>query len=140
MAALGFGLAAQVPFIVVQSVLAPEDVSTGTALIVFFQNFVGAIGIAIAQNLFVRTLNSKLSAIPGVNVEVLVKGSATEIRKNVPPALLARVLEAYNFSLMRAMMLAIVAGGLAFLVSFGMEWRKVEKEKKVDEPVPASAA
>lgn len=127
---LGFGLGAQIPYIVIQNCLPAEDISTGTALIIFFQNFVGAVGIGVAQNVFLHTLKGRLSAIPGVNVKALLEGNATEVRKNVAPALLARVLEAYNYSLMRAFAVAIAGGGLGFLISFMVEWKKIEKGKE----------
>jgi hypothetical protein len=128
-AAFGFGLGVQIPYVVVQNVLSAEEVPTGTALIVFSQNFAGAVAITVAQNLVSHTLLNRLSKIPGVRAPALIAAGATEIRNNVDPGLLGRVLDVYNFSLTRTFLLPIGAGVAAFLVTLGMEWRKIEKSK-----------
>jgi hypothetical protein len=129
LAAFGFGIGIQIPYVVVQSVLSAEDIPTGTAIIVFSQNFAGACAITVGQNMVSHSLMSKLGEIPGVSASQLIAAGATEIRKNVDPGILGRVLEVYNFALTRTFLLSIGAGGVAFLVTFGMEWRKIEKGK-----------
>ncbi len=129
-AAFGLGLGVQIPYLVIHNVLSAEDVPTGSALIIFSQNFAGAVAITIAQNIVSHNLQEQLSKIPGVDAAKVIAAGATEIRKNVDVLLLPRVLEAYNFALMRAFILPIAAGGGAFIVSFGMEWKNIKEESK----------
>jgi hypothetical protein len=88
------------------------------------------VAITIAQNIVSHNLQERLREIPGINAVELIAAGATEIGKKVDVGLLPRVLEVYNFALTRAFLLPIVAGGGAFLVSFGMEWKKIKGEGK----------
>jgi MFS transporter, DHA2 family, glioxin efflux transporter len=82
-AAFGFGLGIQIPYVVVQNVPSAEDVATGSALIIFSQNFAGAVAITIAQNIVSLNLQEQLREIPGVNAVELIAAGGTEIREKV---------------------------------------------------------
>ena len=103
-AGVGAGVGLQVPFIAVQNVLPAQDMPTGNAITGFF-NFLGAgVGISIAQNIFVNTLAGK---------------EAEGWRKE----------EAYNAAIIDAFLLAVAAGGIAFLSSVFVERRMLEQKK-----------
>lgn len=125
---VGYGFTTQVPFLAVQNVLSADDIPTGGSLIIFFQCLGGALGVSIAQNIFVNTLLQELQHITGIDAATVISAGATEIPYAVPPNLLGAVLDAYNYALTTAFILAIAAGGTAFLLSFGMEWKKFKNK------------
>lgn len=128
-AALGYGIGSYLPLLVVQNTLTLADIPTGTALVIFFQNFVGAVALTTAQNIFSRTLTTNLDKIPGIDVNALVE-SPTGLRESIRSSdLLELVLRAYNGALTKSFIISIVGGCTGFLASFGIKWKKMEKSK-----------
>lgn len=130
MTALGYGMSVQLPLIVIQNVLDVEDIASATAVFIFFQNFVGAITLTVAQNIFQQELKRRVGAIAGVDLKSVIEANPSEIRQHVPVELLARVLEAFNMSLSQAFIMSIAGGCLGFFVSFGVERRKLRDDSK----------
>ena len=130
MTALGYGMSVQLPLIVIQNVLDVEDIASATAVFIFFQNFVGAITLTVAQNIFQQELKRRVGAIAGVDLKSVIEANPSEIRQHVPVELLARVLEAFNISLSQAFIMSIAGGCLGFFVSFGVERRKLRDDSK----------
>ncbi|KFX94075.1 hypothetical protein O988_06477 [Pseudogymnoascus sp. VKM F-3808] len=128
--ALGYGMSVQLPLIVIQNVLDVEDIASATAVFIFFQNFVGAITLTVAQNIFQQELKRRVGAIAGVDLKSVIEANPSEIRQHVPVELLARVLEAFNMSLSQAFIMSIAGGCLGFFVSFGVERRKLRDDSK----------
>jgi hypothetical protein len=129
-AAFGYGMTVQLPLLVIQNTLDVEDIPTATAVFIFFQNFVGAVALTVAQNIFQQELQQRVGAIAGVDLNTVVESNPSEIRQHVPPQFLARVLEAFNMSISRAFILAIAGACFGFLVSFGLERRKLRDDSK----------
>ncbi|CZT12494.1 related to DHA14-like major facilitator, ABC transporter [Rhynchosporium agropyri] len=129
MTALGYGMSVQLPLLVIQNVLDVGDIASATAVFIFFQNFVGAIVLTVAQNIFQQELKRRVGAIPGVDLKSVIEANPSEIRQHVPVELLTRVLEAFNMSLSKAFIMSIAGGSLGFLVSFGVERRKLRDGK-----------
>jgi hypothetical protein len=129
----GSGMAIQLPFIAVQVVLPPKQVPTGNAVAIFFNTLGGAVAISAATNIFNNQLTKDLNklAIPGLDAEQIVRAGAAALRTIVPSDLLTGVLQAYNHALTTTFLLAVVAGGLAFLTSLLFEQRSV-KGKKIE--------
>ena len=130
---IGFGTAFQIPYSAVQVVLSPDDLPIGNALIVFSQALGGALAVSIGQNVLSNTLLQQLRHIPQIDAAAVVAAGATNLSTsiaNMPPALLDAVRAAYAVALDRTYVLPIAAGGVAFLVSLGMENRSVKKKKK----------
>ena len=71
---------------------------TGTAIIMFAQTLGGAIFVPVGQNVFLSTMQAKVSVIlPGIDVKNLyAQGGATSIRNVLSGELLDRVLEAFS--------------------------------------------
>ena len=128
LAGTGYGITTQVPFIAVQVVLAPEDLSTGGALIVFFQCLGGALGLSIAQSIFSNSLDRQLESIPGVDAKAVIAVGATNLAGKVPAAYLEAIIEAYNFALTRAFILGVAAAAAAFGCSLVVERKRIPKE------------
>lgn len=136
--AFGYGMSVQLPLVVIQNVLKVEDIPTATAVFIFFQNFVGAIMLIVAQNVFQQDLRKRVRAI-SANLDSVVETNPSDIRTHVPTEFLARVLEAFNMSISRAFVISIVGACLGFLVSFGVEWRKLRGLDKKATPARASS-
>jgi len=78
---VGWGFAFQVPIIIAQSNAHPEDVSSITAMILFFQNFGGTTLLGAAQSAFANELIKNVQkANVGINATDVVMTGATQIR------------------------------------------------------------
>jgi hypothetical protein len=128
----GAGIAVQIPFIAVQVVLNKKDMPVGNAVAIFFNSLGGAISISIAQNIFSNTLVQQLPKYaPDIDPQTIVLAGATHIREVTPKESLAGVLYAYNVAVTNAYILSIACAGIAFIFSFGFEWKSV-KGRKLD--------
>ena len=92
----GLGFVFQVPVIVAQATAKPSDLSSVSAMILFFQTIGGAIWISAAQagfaNKLLKTLPSKA---PGVNPKLVVATGASELRSVFAAKDIPGVLSAY---------------------------------------------
>lgn len=125
----GFGL--QIPLLAVQNNSTKEDASILTALVVFSQQFGGAVFLSLGQVIFGTSLRNNLEIYaPDVNAESVIAAGATAVRSAVSNASLPGVLLAYSKAFDHVMYLATGAAGGALVFAFGMGWVNV-KEKKV---------
>ncbi|TKX20321.1 MFS transporter-like protein 136 [Elsinoe australis] len=116
---IGVGLILQIPVIVGQSIVDPEDVSSVTAIILFFQTISGSIFVAVAQSLFTNRLVSyTVENIPGVDPAAIITTGATELRHAFSGEQLTAVLRAYMAGLKDAYTLVIPLAGIATLITF----------------------
>ncbi|KAM0335062.1 hypothetical protein ACHAQA_000096 [Verticillium albo-atrum] len=127
---IGWGIAYQVPIIVAQSYADPTDVSTVTAMVLFFMNLGGSSFVSAGQCAFVNTMLRYLpSTAPGVDPAAVVATGATEIRNVFAAGEIPGILDAYMAGIKVALAIAIGATGLAFLVSLLSRWDKLNAEK-----------
>ncbi|KAL6243104.1 hypothetical protein RBB50_010204 [Rhinocladiella similis] len=127
---VGAGACVQIPFIAVQVVLTKKDMPVGNAVAIFFNSLGGAISISIAQNIFSNGLVNEIPKYTkGVNPYTIIGAGATHIREVTPPSQLAGVLKAYNIAVTNSYILAIACACIAFLLSFGFEWKSVKGQK-----------
>lgn len=127
MAGIGLGLIFQIPVIVAQSSVRPSDISTVTAMVLFFQTMGGAVFISAAQAGFVnQLLRSVPRTAPGVNPALVVITGATDLRKVFSPEQLAGVLEAYMDGLKIPFAISIACACVAVLLAFAPRWEKVK--------------
>jgi hypothetical protein len=132
LAGAGAGAGVQIPFIAVQVVTNDKDMPTANACVMFFNSLGGAIAISIAQNIFVNSLAREIPKYaPGLDPSIVINAGATYVKNVVPANLLPQVLEAYTKAITSAFALSIATAGLAFLMSFGMEWKSVKGKKIV---------
>lgn len=100
------------------------------SILVFSQNFGGAIFLALAQLIFSHGLNSGLQEYaPSVSPEVVVNAGATAVRGVVSATDLPAVLKAYMVGVDRVFYLSTGGAGAVFLFSWGMGWKSVKKNK-----------
>ncbi|KIW09810.1 hypothetical protein PV08_11911 [Exophiala spinifera] len=127
---VGAGACVQIPFIAVQVVLTKKDMPVGNAVAIFFNSLGGAISISIAQNIFSNGLVKEIPKYSeGVDPYTIINAGATHIREVTPPSQLAGVLKAYNIAVTNSYILAIACACIAFLLSFGFEWKSVKGRK-----------
>ena len=133
LASVGLGIAIQEGFIAAQRVLPLHQLPMGTAAVTSFQSLGGAIFISIGNSIVQDGLINGIDAfaIPGVDIPTIISAGATEFRSLVSEAALPTLLRAYNHALQRALIAAVATSSLAFLTTFGLEWKSV-KDKRSD--------
>lgn len=129
-AGAAYGILVQIPLLSIQNTLPQKDVAIGSALFFFSQSLGGSIGVSAAQNIFANDLQRQLRGINGVDFATVNNAGASGIRNAVKAELLGAVLDAYNHALTRAYILPIATGGVGFLCSLLLEWKKIGDRKK----------
>ncbi|KAF2435063.1 major facilitator superfamily transporter [Tothia fuscella] len=118
LAGIGLGFSLQVPIIVGQAIVALEDVSSITAILVFFQSVSGAIFVSVGNSLFTNKLISTVpKLVAGVDPQLVVATGATELRKVFSADQVPRLVRSYMSGLKDAYALGIALGGLATIVA-----------------------
>ncbi|KAM9879568.1 major facilitator superfamily transporter [Verticillium dahliae] len=127
---VGWGIAYQVPIIVAQSYADPTDVSTVTAMVLFFMNLGGSSFVSAGQCAFVNTmLRSLPNTAPNVDPATVVATGATDIRRVFSADEMPGILDAYMAGIKIAIAIAIGATGLALLTSLLSRWERLNAEK-----------
>lgn len=112
------------------SIIPQVDLPTATSIAVFFQFFGGAIFLGVGNNIFVSKLVSSLHKYtPSLDAQAVVKAGAASFRMSVGPEMLHEGLLAYNDAIATSFYLCAAGAAMAFVVSFGMEWKSVVQEK-----------
>jgi MFS family permease len=129
---IGIGMGMQQPSIMAQIVLPKEDQPTGVALVFFGQNLGGAIFVSVAQNVFTDELASKLSNIPGLQLDkkAIVQLGATTIKKLVSQAYLRVVLEGYRDALRSTFLVGASLVTFSIVGAALVEWRSTKDSKR----------
>lgn len=126
LAGVAWGAAFQIPVIVGQASSAPEDLSSVTAIILFFQTVGGAFLVSAAQSAFINRL---LATIPeGVDPLAIVGTGATMIRTVFPAEQIPGILVAYMEGIKATFALTIATVGLAFVFSLFGDLRRLNRE------------
>ncbi|KAL8813215.1 MAG: hypothetical protein Q9223_000968 [Gallowayella weberi] len=129
---LGSGLGMNQPLMAAQTVLPLNDVSIGTALVIFGQTLGGAIFVSAAQNVFTNTLLSNLArSLPEINPGIVLSAGATALRsvierQGLGSEAVERAAEAYSGALGRAFQMVTGLACVTILGAVGMEWRSVK--------------
>jgi MFS family permease len=124
---VGVGLGIQQPMVAVQAALNSVDVPTGTALIVFAENFGGSIFVSAAQNIFTNKLASRVQHISGISPMQIVNTGATDLTSlTQDSAALGSIKIAYNDALSQAFLLAVILLCIAVLGAAGVQWKSIK--------------
>lgn len=133
LAGVGAGLIIQIPIIVSQALSTAEDMSSTTAIMIFFQSVGFAIFVSVAQSIFTNELASNVPKyVPGIDVAKVISTGATELRKVFPADQIQGIIEAYMVGLKDAYVTAIALGGTAFLVSIAIlvfDYRRLNQDE-----------
>lgn len=132
--AIGSGFGLQQPFLTAQAVLPLEEISTGSAFMLWAQLGGAAIFVSVAQNVFTNHLVRGVTdlSIPGLDARLLVNLGATQFRQIVPAGDLGRVLEAYDGALVKAYQVGLIMACLSVIGPAGMKWVNVKQKPKAD--------
>ncbi|EFQ30668.1 major facilitator superfamily transporter [Colletotrichum graminicola M1.001] len=126
LAGLAWGAGFQVPIIAVQGTVSADDLASSTAVLLFFQTVGGAFYVAAAQSGFLITILKEVAEnLPSVDPAVVALTGATQIRTAFPAEVVPGIIRAYMEGLKIAFALAITGAGVAFLVSLGSRWNKL---------------
>ncbi|KAK3901419.1 putative HC-toxin efflux carrier TOXA [Staphylotrichum tortipilum] len=124
-----WGAAFQVPIVIGQATAAADDISSVTAIILFFQTVGGAFWVSAAQSAFVNTMIGRLAtSAPDVDPLVLLATGATQIRTVFPPELVPGIIVAYMAGIKTALAIAVGAVGVAFVVSLFSNFKKLNTD------------
>jgi hypothetical protein len=139
-ALIGFGRACamQVPIIAIQANSTPAQTPVATSILVFSQNFGGAIIIAVANAVFTNKLSSELkSRVPSELAFAVVNAGARGVRTVTPAQYLPAVLTSYANAVDSVFYVGIAGSILMFISAWGMGWQDIRKKKVVAAPSEA---
>ncbi|ETI24732.1 hypothetical protein G647_04102 [Cladophialophora carrionii CBS 160.54] len=130
---IGLGLIFQIPVIVSQAIVKPSDLSSVSAIILFFQTIGGAVFISAAQAGFANKLLHQLpSKAPTVDAGKVLATGATDLRTVFTPAQIPGILDAYMEGLRVPFIIAITCACLTFLIAFAPRWESIKGKVKLD--------
>lgn len=99
-------------------------------IVIFTQNFGGAIWVAVAQAIFDNSLYKAIGTYaPGVDPNTLLEAGVRSIRSLVSKADLPGVLLAYAQSVNHVFYLGTALAGVAFLLSWSLGWTDIRKKQ-----------
>ena len=127
---LGLGLGMQQSSMAAQTCLDKKDVTTGVALMFFFQGLGGAIWLSVGEVVFTNSLVRNLQGVPGVTTELIVHTGATDLRTIVQPQYLDAVLVAYNRAIMDTIYIAVATAAISIISGLTMEWKNIKGMKQ----------
>lgn len=108
---LARGMMSQQPITAVQANLPKDELSIGTALVVFSQNFGASVFVSLAQTTFENTLRPALQQnAPELDAGLVANLGATTFRQAIPQTSVPHVILAYNKALTTTFV------GFAFLI------------------------
>ncbi|KAK4191252.1 major facilitator superfamily domain-containing protein [Podospora australis] len=126
---IAWGAAFQIPIIVSQATAAPEDLSSITAIVLFFQTVGGAFWVSAAQSAFVNQLVKTLAiSAPDVEPMSVLGVGVTQIREFFPAEQVPGILIAYMVGIKTAIAIAIGAVGFSLIVSLFFSWKRLNPE------------
>ncbi|RFU32819.1 hypothetical protein B7463_g3499, partial [Scytalidium lignicola] len=128
LAGIGIGLGFQIPVIVTQGIVEASDLSSVSALTLFFQIIGGSLFISASQAAFANKLVVALPKYaPSVDPHLVVATGAAELRKVFVPEVIPGILEAYMQGLRVSFALTIALGGISLITSLFSPWKKLRK-------------
>ncbi|KAH8646121.1 major facilitator superfamily domain-containing protein [Xylariales sp. PMI_506] len=136
----GLGLGSQQPLNVAQTVLERADISTGTSLIMFTRFLGSSIFLPVAESVFLNSLVSKLSNLPGINASDVSSGGATELRSLASGDNLNTLLSDYNAALVNVFYVVVATSSVTILGSVLVEWRSLKARAQEQEAARAQQA
>ena len=124
---IGLGLIFQIPVIVNQSVVTPSDLSSVSAMTLFFQTIGGAFFISAGQAGFANKLLQRIPVTaPGVSPALVVATGASDLRKVFSPEQLPGILVAYLDGVRVAFAIAVAVACVGFVLAFAPRWQTLK--------------
>lgn len=137
-AGIGMGVGMQIPFMACQAVVSMVDISSVSAITLFFQIIGGSFAVSAAQAAFANTLVKRLPiTAPNVEPRAVLAAGATNIRATFPPEQIQGILEAYVSGLEVVFALSTGLVGMSVLFAVMPRWEKLRPVPK-DEAMEAA--
>ena len=115
-AGIGLGTGFNVPIIVTQRIVKASDVSTATAVVLFFQSLGGALIVAAGQSIFQNELIAKLGQTnPEISPLNVASADATSLRHLFDDQQLEGIKEAYVYGISMSYALSITVAAVGAL-------------------------
>ena len=126
----GLGMGMQQASLAAQAVLPRKDAPIGISLVMFCQQFGGAVFVSVGQSVFTNQLVKGLKKVAGISPAVVVNTGATSIRNVVSTSNLRQVLVAYNGALTKAFTVSLAMACLSIIGALTIEWKNIKPPKK----------
>jgi hypothetical protein len=121
------------PLIAIQSLIPAEEQSIAMAILIFCQNFGGAVFLTITETIFGNSLQRLIADyVPGVDVKAVIATGATGWRSILSENQVSGVLRAYAGSIDGAFWLALGTSFGTMAFALGMGWVDIRKKKEVE--------
>ena len=120
----------QGPLVAVQTVLAPKDVSLGSAIVMFGACMGSALWVCASATLFQNRLVDEVEKYsPATNGTALESVGLSEIRNYIGSERLLDVLSGYNEAVVQTLYMPLALSILTILGSLAMERRSIKKKQ-----------
>jgi MFS family permease len=127
------GFISQIPIMASTAISEMSDMSTVSAMCLFYQHVGGSLAVPAAQSIFTNLLLKNLPRhAPGVNVQLITSLGAADFRGVIAPDQLDGVLRAYMQGLKGVFALATALLAVSVPFVFFVKWEKL----RVDEKIP----
>lgn len=135
LAGIGLGTALQVPIIANQAIVGVSDLSSVTAVTLFFQTIGGSFFVSAGQTAFANKLLKEIPIkAPNVNPHLVLATGATQLRQVFDAADIPGILAAYMDGLKVTFALTIAVVGISAIIAFFPRWESIKGK------APAGAA
>lgn len=127
LAGIGIGLSVQVPIIANQAFVKITEISSVTAVTLFFQTIGGAFFVSAGQTAWANRLLSRLPVTaPGVDPKLVIATGATRLRQVFATEQIPGILTAYMDGLKLTFALVIALSGITVPIALFAKWRNVK--------------
>lgn len=131
LAGMSLGLTMQIPMMANQAAVGPKDISSISAITLFFQILGGAFFVSAAQSAFANKLISSLAATaPNLDPRLVLSVGATDLRNAFPAAQIPGILAAYMDGLKVAYALVVALVGISFVFALMPRWEKLQPAER----------
>lgn len=132
--ALGIGLGFQQPIIAVQTAFTGADLTTALVVMTFIQTLGGIVAVSAAENIFANLLVTNLRLlVPDVDRGLVRSIGILDLRNSFTQKDLAEILPAYNLTITRTLLAAVVMGSFTAIGALGVPWGSVKSNKDGDD-------
>ena len=126
------GFISQMPIMASTAIAEMTDMSTVSAMCLFFQHVGGSLAVPAAQSIFTNLLLNNLPKYaPGVDAQLIASLGAADFRDAITPDQLGGVLQAYMQGLkgVFALATALLAASVPFV--FFLKWENLRLDEKI---------
>ncbi|CAF9939967.1 MAG: hypothetical protein HETSPECPRED_002117 [Heterodermia speciosa] len=123
---IGIGISIQVPMIANQSFVKMSQISSVTAITLFFQTIGGALFVSAGQTVWANRLIARLPATaPTVDPKLVIATGATQLRHVFTAEQIPGILVAYMDGLKGTFVLVVVLAGITLPIALAAKWKNI---------------